>query len=51
MDIIITFGYRKYIFHSQSDIVKANHLWIQPCNQNEFEDLLEQNNIDFEYEL
>ncbi len=49
MNIIHTFGDRKYILHSEKDIQLATHFWAQPCNQDEFENLLEDNKVDFEY--
>lgn len=52
MDIIIKFGYRTYVFHSKQDVNKATSIYAHNIgNQDSFENELEQNNIDFEYEI
>lgn len=51
MSIIVKFGFRTYEFYSDSDVIKAQALWCQPCDQNQFEEALESHNIDFDYVL
>jgi hypothetical protein len=51
MEIIRRFGYRWYIFYSEQDESKAQEIWAKPLNQDEFESELENEGIDFCYEL
>lgn len=51
MDILIKFGYRTYVFHSQKDVHKATSIYAHCTkNQDGFENELEDHKIDFEYE-
>ena len=52
MEITVKFGYRHYIFHSRKDESKARELWAHNFgSQDDFENELEENNIDFEYDF
>jgi len=50
-EIIAKFGFRTYCFYHPSDLSKAREIWATPCSQEEFEDILENLGIDFDYEL
>lgn len=52
MEIIVKFGYRWYIFYSRSDVILAAGIYAQ-CSGGleDFERLLEAENIEFNYEL
>lgn len=51
-EIIVKFGYRKYIFYSKQDITKATSIYSHCVGDlNDFEKELENNQIDFAYEL
>ena len=49
MDIIVNFGYRKYIFYSVKDVIKATSIYAKPGTQDDFENRLEDEKIEFNY--
>jgi len=52
MEIVKKFGYREYIFHSEKDANFADRIWKSSnYNCNDFEELLDENKIEYEYEL
>ena len=52
MEIIHKFGYRWYIFYSNSDINKATSIYAHCVgSQDDFEKELEENGIEFLYDL
>ena len=52
MEITVKFGYRHYIFYSQSDITKARSIYAHHTGTlDQFEDALEDAGIDFVYDL
>lgn len=50
MDIDVKFGQTTYTFHSKQDVAKAQELY-QDQDQEQFETLMEDNQIDFEISL
>lgn len=51
MDIIVKFGYRTYVFHKQEDVTNATSIYAHNTSDlNSFENELEDNDINFEYE-
>jgi len=53
MDIIKKFGNKQYVFHNQEDVDTATDLFFSQITftQNEFEEMLDDAFIDYEYEL
>lgn len=52
MDIIVNFGYRSYVFHSQENLTKATSIYAHCMGtMDDFENELEKANIDFEYNI
>ena len=52
MDIVVKYLYRPYIFHSKNDAKFAKSFWIVASPDLEkFEKLLDEYNIEFEYDL
>lgn len=51
MSITTSFGGRYYEFCNQSDVIRAKEIWAKPCNQEQFERLMEESGIDFLYDL
>ncbi len=52
MEIIVKLGYRLYVFYKQSDASKAERLFGDCWDDQEcFEKELEENDIDFSYEI
>lgn len=50
-EIIVNFGYRSYVFYSDSDVTKARKIYIKPTSLDEFEEELEELGIDFHFIL
>ena len=51
MEFIKKFNNREYVFHSENDANFADKLWrASYLNYDNFENLLEENNIEFEYD-
>jgi len=51
MDIIVKYGSRSYIFHSQNDVSKADGIYLEALGQLNFEQLLEDVGIEYDLEL
>ena len=50
MDIIVNFGSRKYVFHSQQDVHKATEIYAHCIGDlKRFANELDDHDIDFEY--
>ena len=52
MEITVKFGYRLYIFYSQSDVTEARSIYDHHTGTlDQFEDALEDAGIDFTYDM
>jgi len=49
MAIVAKIGFRTYEFENRNDLNKARSLWAKPGSQDDFEDDMEKEGIDFCY--